>query len=150
MEKNDIFLVPGNHDVGESNSAHNAYIASILQRINENPDDYADFMSKDADIRTTFKEYNEFVERMTHCYKELFQNSVKVFIFLIYIHDNRDHKMSSELFGLFHMTAFIYINTVENQGTGLSKQSLGKHSTSENNECYTPLSDMTRTAICFD
>ena len=95
-------------------------------------------------------EHNEFVERVTHCYKELFQNSVKVFIFLIYIHHNRDHKMSSELFALFHMTVFIYVNTVENQGTGLSKQSLGKHSTSKNNECCTPLSNMTLIAICFD
>ena len=36
------------------------------------------------------------------------------------------------------------------QGTGLSKQSLGKQSTSKNNECYTPLSNMTLIAICFD
>ena len=58
--------------------------------------------------------------------------------------------MSSELFALFHMTVFIYVNTVENQGTGLSKQSLRKHSTSKNNECCTPLSNMTLIAICFD
>ena len=45
------------------------------------------------------------------------------------------------------MTVFIYINTVENQCTGIFRQSFGKHSTSTNNKYYRPLSNTTFIAV---
>ncbi len=62
LQKKDIFLVPGNHDV--SNFEYRSeIISSIREKIDSNPDIYLNYLDNPTkDLRQAFYEYNEFVQ----------------------------------------------------------------------------------------
>ena len=63
IEKDKVFMVPGNHDVDEF-THRDLIINDINEKIQNNPDTYVKYMNpKEDDLRNGFKEYSEFVKR---------------------------------------------------------------------------------------
>ncbi len=62
VSKNDVFLVPGNHDVRDNLPLRKECISRMNETIDKDPDAYMKYMSNDAnDFRNAFHEYNQFV-----------------------------------------------------------------------------------------
>lgn len=61
VKKEDIFLVPGNHDV-ENYEFRNESIQAIIKDIDVNPDAYITYMKKTQNLNMAFDKYNEFVK----------------------------------------------------------------------------------------
>lgn len=60
VEKKDVFLIPGNHDVEEYNYRDDS-IKTIISEIDNDPDIYRQYMSEQKDLREGFKNYINFV-----------------------------------------------------------------------------------------
>ena len=63
INKSDVFLVPGNHDVNDYH-LRNEIITTINESINTNPDIYYNYMNDNTtDLRNAFAEYHSFVKQ---------------------------------------------------------------------------------------
>lgn len=64
LNKEDVFLVPGNHDVDDL-PLRNVVIEHIVPKIGDNPDAYTAFMhtGSESSLEKAFDSYNEFVQR---------------------------------------------------------------------------------------
>lgn len=60
VRKQDVFLLPGNHDV-EEYEFRKASIESIIKDI-RNPEAYKEFLTKSQNLKTGFKSYSKFVK----------------------------------------------------------------------------------------
>lgn len=61
VKKEDVFLVPGNHDV-EDYEFRKESIEKIVRDI-ENPEGYKEYLNKSQNLKTAFKNYTEFVKQ---------------------------------------------------------------------------------------
>lgn len=61
IEKECVFLVPGNHDINEFNY-RTEFITTINTKLQQNADAYVEYMNgKDKDLRSAFRDYSAFV-----------------------------------------------------------------------------------------
>lgn len=77
VSKNDVFLVPGNHDARNTFSLRRECISRMNETIGGDPDAYMRYMHEDEyDLRNAFTEYNQFIRDFYG--REIKNNDVRV------------------------------------------------------------------------